>query len=192
MWSTKLLKLSAVLGIACLAALAPMAASAPAESGVGPKLQSVGPIAFGPDDILFVADNRAAMIFALELGDRAAGGTPGTKGIKGIDQKIAGLLGTDAREILISDLAVSPSSRNAFIAVSRGQGANAMPVLLRVDGGGRDRGDLAGRGEIFERGAAKPTGREPHGTPRSTHASDHRHGLRRGASVHRRSVKRRV
>ena len=136
MRSTKFLTLSAVLGIVCLATLAPMAISAPAESGVGPKLQSVGPITFGPDDILFVADNRAAMIFALELGDQTAGRTPGTKDVAAIDQKIAALLGTDAREILISDLAVSPSSRNAFIAVSRGQGANAMPVLLRVDGAG--------------------------------------------------------
>ena len=136
MRSTKFLTLSAVLGIVCLATLAPMAVSAPAESGVGPTLQSVGPITFGPDDILFVADNQAAMIFALELGDQTAGRTPGTKDVAAIDQKIAALLGTDAREILISDLAVSPSSRNAFIAVSRGQGANAMPVLLRVDGAG--------------------------------------------------------
>ena len=36
MRSTKFLTLSAVLGIVCLATLAPMVVSAPAESGVGP------------------------------------------------------------------------------------------------------------------------------------------------------------
>ena len=54
----------------------------------------------------------------------------------GIDQKIAALLGTDAREIQINDLAISPVSKNAFISVSRGRGSTAMPVLLRVDGAG--------------------------------------------------------
>ena len=43
---------------------------------------------------------------------------------------------SDAREIQINDLAISARSKNAFISVSRGRGANATPVLLRVDGAG--------------------------------------------------------
>ena len=41
------------------------------------------------------------------------------------DQKIAALLGTDVREITVTDLAVHPKTRNAFVSVMRGQGNNA-------------------------------------------------------------------
>jgi hypothetical protein len=39
-----------------------------------PALMSVGPLAFGPEGILFVADNAAATIFAIDLGDMDASG----------------------------------------------------------------------------------------------------------------------
>lgn len=100
----------------------------------GPSLIGGGPLAFGPDGVLFIADNAGAKIVALELGDTAAGATPGTGDIEGIDRYIAARLGTDASEIRIHDLAISPTSRNAFISVSRGRGTGATPVLLRVDG----------------------------------------------------------
>ena len=133
---TRLLQLSAIVGILCLAAAPAPTLSANADAGTGPELESGGPLTFGPDGILFIADNRGASIYALEMGDRLSGNTSGTKNIAGIDQKIAALLGTDAREIQINDLAINPDSKNAFISVSRGRGANAMPALLRVDGAG--------------------------------------------------------
>ncbi len=126
------LPLFALVGL-CAFLLAPQSAVSAAE---GPTLVSGGPLTFGPDDVLFIADNADAKIVALELGDRVSSGTPGTKNMPGIDQKIAALLGTDAREIQINDLAINATSKNAFISVSRGRGANAMPVLLRVDGAG--------------------------------------------------------
>ena len=129
----KLFSLCALVGL-CAFLLAPQPAASAAE---GPTLVSGGPLTFGPDDVLFIADNAGAKIVALELGDRVSSGTPGTKDVPGIDQKIAALLGTDAREIQINDLAISATSKNAFISVSRGRGANAMPVLLRVDGAGK-------------------------------------------------------
>jgi hypothetical protein len=128
----KLLSLCALVGL-CAFFLVPQPAVSAAE---GPTLMSGGPLTFGPDNVLFIADNAGATIIALELGDLAAGGIPGTKDISGIDQQIAALLGTDAREIQINDLAISPTSKNAFISVSRGRGAYATPVLLRVDGAG--------------------------------------------------------
>ena len=127
-----LLSLFAVVAL-CGFLLAPQSALSAAE---GPTLISGGPLTFGPDNVLFIADNAGAKIVALELGDRASGGTPSTKNTPGIDQKIAALLGTEAREIQINDLAIHPTSKNAFISVSRGRGANATPVLLRVDGAG--------------------------------------------------------
>jgi hypothetical protein len=111
-----------------------LAAAGPVD--VGPKPKSAGPLAFGPGGVLFMADVQAATIFALELGPAASGKTAGTKDIPAIDQKIAALLGTDAREIAIADMAVHPTSKNTLISVTRGQGAEATPVLMRVDGAG--------------------------------------------------------
>ena len=120
--------------IVALAATAAVAGPVPAD--VGPTFQSIGPLSFGPDGVLFAADNRAAKIYAIDLGAHASGKTKGAKNIEGIDNKIASLLGTDAREIAITDLAINPTSRNAFVSVHRGQGANAQAVLLRIDGAG--------------------------------------------------------
>ena len=127
------------LGVMSVLVLALVATAASAETlpaDMGPQFQSIGPLAFGPDGVLFAADNQAARIYAIELGDAAAGATQGAKDIQGIDEKIASMLGTDARELTITDLAISPSSHNAFLSAHRGQGANAQAVLLRVDGAG--------------------------------------------------------
>jgi hypothetical protein len=99
-------------------------------------MQSIGPLTFGPNDVLFAADTQGAAIYALELGASAQGGAPGAKDIPQIDQKIAALLGTEAAAIRVTDLAVHPATTNAFIAVMRGQGADAKPALVRVDGSG--------------------------------------------------------
>jgi len=129
-----LLMLSFLVGITCLAMVVSPVVSANADDGTGPELESSGPLAFGPDGILFIADNQGTSIYALEMGERLLGDKTGIKDVKGIDQKIAAMLGTDAREIQINDLAINPGSKNAFISATRGRGANATPVLLRVDG----------------------------------------------------------
>jgi hypothetical protein len=125
--------LAVVLGAA---ALRPAAAPGP-QAPAGPAMTSIGPLAFAPDGTLFAADTQSATIFALDLGKQASGGAAGAKDIEAIDQKIAAQLGTEAREILVTDLAVHPKTRNAFISVMRGQGADAKPALLRVDGAGK-------------------------------------------------------
>lgn len=132
--SSKLFLLGALLGAICLSV--PTTASPAVTPDVGPELQSGGPLTFGPDGVLFAADIKAATIYALELGDMASGQTPGVVSIPAVDQKIAALLGTSAREIAVNDLAVDPRSKNVFLSVTRGQGAGAQPVLLRVDGAG--------------------------------------------------------
>jgi hypothetical protein len=122
------------LGIA--ASGAPAAVNSTATTGLGPTFKFIGTLAFGPDGVLFAADSQDVSITALQLGKEAAGGAPGTKDISAIDQKIAALLGTDPKNLLITDMVVNPKTRNTFISVMRGQGAGAIPVLLRVDGAG--------------------------------------------------------
>jgi hypothetical protein len=119
-----------------IAPAAERAVTAP-TNGVGPVFKSVGPLTFSGDGTLFAADTQAASIFALDLGTLSQGGAPGAKAIAGIDGQIAALLGTDVKEISVTDLAVHPKTRNAYLSVMRGQGANARAVLLRVDGAGK-------------------------------------------------------
>ncbi len=103
-------------------------------------LKSAGPITFGPDGILFIADTKSAAIVAIATGDTKAGDTKAgaAKPVKvdGINQKVAALLGTAADQILIEDLAVNPASHTPYLAVTRGRGAGATPVLVRVKGDG--------------------------------------------------------
>jgi hypothetical protein len=96
------------------------------------ELKSAGPIAFGPDGILFVADTRSAAIFALNTEDTHAASTKAAVKIEGINGKIAGLLGSSPDQLIIQDLAVNPISRTVYLAVSRGRGPDAAPVLVRV------------------------------------------------------------
>jgi len=128
------LKLAAMLSLVVLTASAPVAAPLASSAAVGPAFQSMSRLAFGPDGVLYVADTSAASIVAVDLGTQP--GAAGTKDIPGIDAKIAALLGTDAKEIVVTDLAVHPKTRHSYISVMRGTGADAKPALVRVDGAG--------------------------------------------------------
>ena len=119
------LKSALVLTVAVSWSGVPAAERTDAATGTGPTFKSIGPLTFGPDGLLFAGDTQSASIFALDLGKAATGGAPGAKAIAAFDQQIAALLGTDVREITVTDLAVHPKTRNAFISVMRGQGADA-------------------------------------------------------------------
>ena len=125
-----------VVALSLAAAGAPAAANPDAMTGVTPEFSHIGKLAFGPEGVIFAADGQEVTITALQLGDRMAGGAPGTQDVPAIDRKIAGLLGIDADNLLITDMVVDPNTRNTWISVMRGLGAGSTPVLLRVDGAG--------------------------------------------------------
>jgi hypothetical protein len=133
--------MQSTMKIAALAVLTVLAGAASTSNpygisrGVGPALQSIGTLTFGANGVLYAADPQVATIYALEIA--AGSGVTGTQRIDGIDQKVAAMLGTDTAELSITDLAVDPRTRNSYMAVMRGQGANAKPALLRVDGSGK-------------------------------------------------------
>ncbi len=97
-----------------------------------PELKSAGALAMGPEGILFVGDPQAAAVFAIDTADRTPANSTARPKVEGIDEKIASLLGIEAKQLLIKDLAVNPISGNSYLAVSRGRGPEAKPVLLRV------------------------------------------------------------
>ncbi|HEY2015946.1 MAG TPA: hypothetical protein VGH38_20730 [Bryobacteraceae bacterium] len=123
-------------GLLCAAVLAFGASSGTMQTGKAP-LKSAGPLAFGPDGILFVGDSQGAAIVALDVNDHTPARAGGTLEIKGINEKIAALLGTAPDQIIIQDVAVNPVSKNVYLSVSRGRGPDAMPVILRADAAGK-------------------------------------------------------
>jgi hypothetical protein len=102
-----------------------------------PKLKSAGAMAAGPEGILFVADPMGAAIYAIDTGDNPKEPAKGPINVKGINEKIASMLGSEAKQIQIKDLEVNSASGKAYLSVMRGRGASATPVILSVDPKGK-------------------------------------------------------
>jgi hypothetical protein len=97
-------------------------------------LRSAGPIAFGPDGILFLADNLAARIHAVDVADSGTAATTSDPfDLADADVRIGSFVGCDASDVLIRDIAVHPLSHNVYVSVQRGQGDAGVPVLVRID-----------------------------------------------------------
>ncbi|MBM3946660.1 MAG: hypothetical protein FJ315_04580 [SAR202 cluster bacterium] len=101
-----------------------------------PDVKSVGSLAFGPDGVLFVADNAAAKIFAIDLRDS---GTAASKpvNVDKLDTRLAAFLGCSREDVFIRDMAVHPTSENVYLSVMRGSGATAVPVLVKLTADGK-------------------------------------------------------
>jgi len=123
------------LGVVSPSAFAPHMTADMKEGN--PGLKSISQLAFGPVGILFIADSKGAAVVAIATDDTTPATDTKPIKVEGINQKIAGLLGASADQILITDLAVNPISRNAYLAVSRGRGPDASPVLIRVKASGQ-------------------------------------------------------
>ena len=110
--------------------------SQPSGAAGAAALASIGPLAFGPDGTLFVADPLAATVFAFDHAPEAPAVEAGTAAVEALNVKLAEVLEAGAVETQIVDVAVHPQSRNAFVAVMHGPAARAVPALFRVDGAG--------------------------------------------------------
>jgi len=97
------------------------------------ELKSAGPLAFGPQGILFIGDPQAATIYAIDTGDNKAGDATARPRVEGIDEKIASLLGTEKAQVRIADMAVNPASGTTYVSVARG----TTPVIVRVTRDGK-------------------------------------------------------
>jgi hypothetical protein len=96
------------------------------------ELESAGPIAFGPEGILFLADSLAAKVIAVDVAD------PGGEGaepfdVENVDVRVASFLGCAVDDVIIRDMAVHPGSHNVYLSVQRGRGDAGQAVLLRID-----------------------------------------------------------
>jgi hypothetical protein len=123
-----------VLGGICLTATMAQGAEPSSSLKKGtPDLKSAGPLAFGPDGILFVGDTRGAALFAIDTGDRAPAKTKRPVDVNDLTSKLAAALGTNPKQVMINDLAVNPRSGNVYLSLSRGTGPDSTPLIVRVD-----------------------------------------------------------
>src|SRR6202789_2345497 len=96
------------------------------------NLRSAGPITFGPAGILFLADNGAATVFAVDVADPGPAGGSEPFDVANVDVRVGSFLGTEPGDVVIKDMAVHPLSHNVYLSVQRGQGEAAQPVLVRI------------------------------------------------------------
>ena len=96
-----------------------------------PPLESIGAIAFGPDDVLFVGDSQGAAVYAIELPGDASGS--GAVGVDNLDEQLAALFGTGVDDVTVRDMAVHPTSHDIYLSVVRG---DSQFALIKVDGSG--------------------------------------------------------
>ncbi len=102
------------------------------------ELKSAGPLAFGPEGILFVGDPTSASVVAIATDDAKRETAKDNINIPGFQQKLADALGTAADQTRVVDLAVNPASRNIYLTVSSGaQGQPGQPALVRISPDGK-------------------------------------------------------
>lgn len=120
-----------LIGILALAFTFRTSKSANGFSIGSPEIKSITSLAFGPDGILFMGDSKGAAIIAFDTKDAVKVDHSAPVEIKGLDQKIAAILGTQAQNIVVHDIAVNPLSKKLYCAI---QSADGTPILLRIDG----------------------------------------------------------
>src|SRR5690349_6117434 len=89
-----------------------------------PELKSAGPLAFAPEGILLVGDTQAATIYAIATDDTTPAKALEKFKVEGINEKVANMLGVDAKQLAINDMATNPLSGNVYLSLARGKGAD--------------------------------------------------------------------
>jgi hypothetical protein len=121
------------------------AGGAGSTRSAGP-LKSAGVLAFGSDNVLFVGDITGAEVHAFALREKDVTSQSGVvlgnfqnfEGqdlVRGLDQKLAALLGTTYDKVVVNDMVVHQPSQQIFISVERGHGTDAVPAIVKVNHG---------------------------------------------------------
>jgi len=129
--------LAVALGLAVVLAGSARAAELTESLKKGtPEIKMAGPLAFGPDGLIFVGDPATATIHAIATGDTKGESKDPVK-VEKITEKIGEMLGASPGDVAVNDLKVNPSSGNLFLSVTRGKGNDAMPALIKLDRTGK-------------------------------------------------------
>ena len=96
------------------------------------QLQSAGVMYFAQDGTLFLADPRAAAVYAVDVGESRRDTSQTGVRIDDVDGKIAAALGTTRDQIHIVDMVAHPLSQTLYFSLTRGKGDDAVPLLVSV------------------------------------------------------------
>lgn len=124
------------ISVAAFTAAASIAAPTDGMTKGTPAIKSISTMAFGPSGVLFIGDPASASIFAVATNDTTATGKDDVK-LEKVTETIASMVGIPADQLTLNDMKVNPASGNVFLAVTRGKGANATPVLLKLTRDGK-------------------------------------------------------
>ena len=97
-----------------------------------PEVSSINKLSFGPEGLLFIGDSKNAMIHVIETKDVTKSQKSSKIAIKDFDEKIANALGSTAKNIKITDMAVNPISKTPYFSIHLQDGT---PVLLKLIAG---------------------------------------------------------
>ncbi len=88
-------------------------------------------LAFGPENVLFIGDSKAALIHAVPTNAEAFK-DPVPFNLKDFDLKLAKRLEIDARDLIINDMKIHPESQEAYFAVKKGHAPDAPSMVAIV------------------------------------------------------------
>ena len=99
----------------------------------GLALGSAGPLAFGPEGLLLVAEPRTASIAAIDTGDtgpikRLA------KRVDNVPALVAATLNAAVASVQLVDMAVNPASGKVYFSVTHGAAKSAAIVVIDAEG----------------------------------------------------------
>ncbi len=100
-----------------------------------PALQSAGPLAFGPQGVLFVGDTKGATVYAIGTGDVEGDPNAVQVNLENLDAALATALNAAPGQVKVNDLAVNPLSGSVYLSVA--VGAEAKPGIVRVSAEGK-------------------------------------------------------
>ena len=101
------------------------------------QIKSLGVLTFSDKGVLFVGDNIAGAIFAIDLTTESKTTDKFEINVYDIDAQIAAILGSTQNNVRLNDLAVHPKSGEVYLSVTRGHGEDALPALVKVDAKGQ-------------------------------------------------------
>jgi hypothetical protein len=96
------------------------------------ELKSVGPIVFGANGVLFVADAGAGAVYAVRTGDTKPVASSHVK-VEKVDALLAARVGATAQDVRLVDMAVNPVSGKSYFSVAKKDAS----LILSVDAAGK-------------------------------------------------------
>ncbi len=95
------------------------------------QLSNVTVMAFGPDNVLFIGNSKAAKIHAVKT-EATPLANPVPYNLEGFDKLVAPKLGIAPREVIVTDMKIHPVSQEAYIAIRMGYQPAAKSVIAMV------------------------------------------------------------